>query len=231
MTISSASLKSSSGNPSTLCISTLLCESVNAGDFFSSSTADAPENDAPGRSASYDDANRATFGFRNDPSPVRFCLLRSHSRLAHQIGFGNPHGSIAQIIFDLSRITRAAAKDQPDLMTRTSTTFTHCADKGEVRGDWAFCAFLDRKAFPSLRRQPRADLSSLLRRRFFFRNQRPATRTSRLEVACLTRTCRQYLHIPRPNHRRTGHFGEIPFVETSHAIEKIRIHSIMLISI
>jgi len=38
MTISSASLKSSSGNPSTLRISALLCESVNAGDFFHSQT-------------------------------------------------------------------------------------------------------------------------------------------------------------------------------------------------
>src|SRR5215813_3370264 len=90
MTISSASLKSSSGNPSTLCISTLLCESVNAGDFFSSSTADAPENDAPERSASYDDANRATCGFRNDPSPVRFCLLRSQSRPASAVPLGAP---------------------------------------------------------------------------------------------------------------------------------------------
>src|SRR5262245_57108660 len=82
MTISSASLKSSSGNPSTLCISTLLCESVNAGDFFSASTEGAPENDVPGRSASYDDANRAKCGFHNDPSPVRFCLLRAQSRPA-----------------------------------------------------------------------------------------------------------------------------------------------------
>jgi hypothetical protein len=40
------------------------------------------QNDAPGRSASYDDANLATCGSRNDPSPVRFCLLRAQSRSA-----------------------------------------------------------------------------------------------------------------------------------------------------
>src|SRR5262245_56586859 len=90
MSISSASLKASSGSPNSLFIRTLLWGSVNAGDFFSFSTEDAPENDAPERSASYDDANRATYGSRNGPSPIRFCLLRARSRLANASPPGVP---------------------------------------------------------------------------------------------------------------------------------------------
>src|SRR5262245_57108661 len=94
----------------------------------------------------------------------------AQARLAYQISFGNLRRSIAQIIFDLSRITRAAAKDNPHFMARAEATFTYCADKGEVSGDRAFGAFLNGKTFPSLRRQPRTDLANLLRRGFFFRN-------------------------------------------------------------
>src|SRR6185369_10697414 len=62
--------------------SILAWASVIATVFFPSVTAFAPESDVPETLTSSDDANRSSFGFHNDPCPIRFWLLQAPFRPA-----------------------------------------------------------------------------------------------------------------------------------------------------
>src|SRR5262245_17615469 len=155
----------------------------------------------------------------------------AQSCLPNQIGLRDLHWRIAQIIFDLGWVTRATTKDHPDFVPRTAATLTYRAHKRKVGADRAFRSFFDRVTFPDLGWRLRSHLTNLLRCRLISRHTWPTTRTSCIEVAGLTKACRQDLHPLRPYHRCRGHFGEVPFVESGHTVEKTGTHSIMRIGI
>src|SRR6476620_212364 len=62
--------------------SVLAWASVIAAAFFPSVAAFAPESDVPETLTSSDDAIRSSFGFHNDPCPIRFWLLQAPFRPA-----------------------------------------------------------------------------------------------------------------------------------------------------
>src|SRR5215467_7092878 len=155
----------------------------------------------------------------------------AQSCLAHQIGLCDLRWRIAQIIFDLGRITRATTKDHPDFVPRTAATLTYCAHKRKVGADRPFRSFFDRVAFPDPGRSLRRHLTDFLRCRLISRHAWTTARAPRLEVPGLVFTNSQNLHLFRPDHRVDRYFGEVPFLQLRHAIEKIRIHAVMLVSI
>src|SRR5262245_5883006 len=151
--------------------------------------------------------------------------------LPRQIGPCDLRRRIAQIIFDLGRVTRATTKDHPDFVPRTAAPFTYRAHKRKVGADRAFRSFFDRVTFPDLVRQFRRHLTNFLRRRLISRHTWATARAARLEIPGLAKTCIQNLHMFRPDHRVGRYFGEVPFLQLRHAVEKSRIHSVMPVSI
>src|SRR5262245_39341246 len=106
----------------------------------------------------------------------------SQSCLANQIGLRNLCRRIAQIIFDLCRVTRATTKDHPDFVPRAAATLTYRAHKRKVGADRAFRSFFDRVAFPDSGRQLRRHLTNLLRRRLISRHTWTTAWAPRLEI-------------------------------------------------
>src|SRR5262249_9723572 len=112
----------------------------------------------------------------------------AHTCLANQIGLRDLCRRIAQIIFDLCRVTRATTKDYPDFVPRTAAALTYCAHKRKVGADRAFCSFFNRVALPDLCGQLRRHLTNLLRCRLISRHTWTTARAACLEIPGLAKT-------------------------------------------